>query len=329
MHVMLANWAPPGERSVMSTIVYSGTALGTVAFMLLAGIIAARLSWEWVFYIEGGVSAIWLILWMIFVADTPATERFISQEEREFIIESLNENSDTATSSTHGELKMPWKAALLSPAFLAILVAHTCSNWGWYMVLVELPLYMKSVLHFSLKDNSFLTALPFLTMWIFSMILSKILDVLRAKNVMTTSTARKVATGIASLGPMVCFIGLCFFDDQIAGVLFMTLAVTAIGGMFCGFLSNHIDIAPNFAGTLVAITNTVATIPGITVPFVVSLLTEKDPSIKSWRILFLITIGLYIIEFIVFTIFGSGEQQKWNKPDDIDEGEPLKNQNGN
>lgn len=59
----------------------------------------------------------------------------------------------------------------------------------------------------------------------------------------------------------------------------MTLAVTAIGAMFCGFLSNHIDIAPNFAGTLVALTNTVATIPGITVPFAVSALTEKDVSI--------------------------------------------------
>lgn len=30
MHVMLARWAPPSERSVMSSIVYAGTALGTV-----------------------------------------------------------------------------------------------------------------------------------------------------------------------------------------------------------------------------------------------------------------------------------------------------------
>lgn len=80
---------------------------------------------------------------------------------------------------------MPWKAALTSPAFLAILVAHTCSNWGWYMVLVELPLYMKTVLKFKLEENSFLTALPFFTMWIFSMIFSKIMDYLRGKNVST------------------------------------------------------------------------------------------------------------------------------------------------
>lgn len=30
MHVLLAHWAPMNERSVMSSIVYAGTALGTV-----------------------------------------------------------------------------------------------------------------------------------------------------------------------------------------------------------------------------------------------------------------------------------------------------------
>lgn len=34
MHVMLAHWAPPNERSVMSSIVYAGTALGTVVSVL-------------------------------------------------------------------------------------------------------------------------------------------------------------------------------------------------------------------------------------------------------------------------------------------------------
>lgn len=30
MHVMLSRWSPPNERSLMSSIVYAGTALGTV-----------------------------------------------------------------------------------------------------------------------------------------------------------------------------------------------------------------------------------------------------------------------------------------------------------
>lgn len=58
----------------------------------------------------------------------------------------------------------------------------------------------------------------------------------------------------------------------------MAIGITTIGGMFCGFLSNHIDIAPNYAGTLMAITNTSATLPGIIVPVFVGVMTHGNVS---------------------------------------------------
>lgn len=36
-------------------------------------------------------------------------------------------------------------------------------------------------------------------------------------------------------------------------------------------------------------------------------------TIEAWRLVFFVTIGLYIIEIIVYTLFGSGEEQPWNK----------------
>lgn len=323
MHVILAHWAPPNERSIMSSIVYAGTALGTVIFMLDSGLTAANLNWESVFYTQGAISALWLVIWGIFVADDPNKMRAISEDERKMIVNSLNLGTG---SSNHERKQVPWKAVFTSPPFLAILVAHTCSNWGWYMVLIELPLYMKSVLNFKLNENAFLTALPFLCMWVFSILFSKSLDVLRSKQFISTTTARKTATAIASVCPMICFVSLCYIGCQKAvAVLLMTLAITFIGAMYCAFLSNHIDIAPNFAGTLVALTNTVATIPGIVVPIFVGHLTEKDPSIVSWRIIFWVTVIFYVVEFMIYTLFGSGEEQKWNKlADEPGETQPLK-----
>lgn len=35
--------------------------------------------------------------------------------------------------------------------FWAILVAHTGYNWGFYMLLTELPTYMSTVLHLDMK----------------------------------------------------------------------------------------------------------------------------------------------------------------------------------
>lgn len=55
MHVMIAHWCPPNERSVMSAIVYAGTALGTVLSMLMAGILAGNYGWASVFYVMGKI----------------------------------------------------------------------------------------------------------------------------------------------------------------------------------------------------------------------------------------------------------------------------------
>lgn len=321
MHVMLSNWAPPSERSVMSAIVYAGTALGTVISMLLAGIIAGTLGWKAVFYVMGGLASIWLLLWAWLIQDSPSKQPLISEEERNMIVSGLTGGAANAVADPHGggpkpKGPVPWGKIFTSGPFLAILIAHTCSNWGWYMLLIELPFYMKQVLQFNIKENAVVTAVPFLTMWFFSMILSKTLDTLRGKGMITTTTARKVGTFIASFVPMCCLFSLCYIGCQRGlAVILMGIGITSIGGMFCGFLANHIDIAPNYAGTLMAITNTAATLPGITVPVFVGQITHGNQTIGAWRVIFLVTVGLYAIEILAYMFLGSGEEQSWNKPE--------------
>ncbi|XP_045476662.1 putative inorganic phosphate cotransporter [Harmonia axyridis] len=309
-HVLLARWSPPKERSLMSSIAYCGTAAGTVIFTLISGPIANGLGWQFIFYIEGGISALWLIVWSILGADFPEKQRFMSAEEKEFMVNAFKEEGG---GGEHGTLKVPWKAVFSSAPFWAIIIAHLCSNWGWYMVLTELPTYMKNVLNFKIKENALLSALPYFCMFIFSLTLGKCIDILRSKELISTTVGRKIATGIASIVPGFCFAALCFITEPIVAVILMTVSITGIGGMYCGFLSNHIDLSPNFAGTLMAITNTIASIPGILVPLFVGWLCEEDSSISSWRIVFYVTIVLYIIEVIVYLILGSGDEQPWNR----------------
>ncbi|KAK9752658.1 hypothetical protein QE152_g4023 [Popillia japonica] len=96
-------------------------------------------------------------------------------------------------------------------------------------------------------------------------------------------------------------------------VILLTIALTCIGAMYSGHMTNHIDIANNYAGTLMGLTNTIGTIPGIVGPVFVGAMTNVDPSMASWRIVFYVTIIIIVIEIIAFTIFGTGEEQSWNK----------------
>jgi hypothetical protein len=39
-----------------------------------------------------------------------------------------------------------------------------------------------------------------------------------------------------------------------------------------------------------------------------------QPGLQAWHTVFYITSGLLFLEFIVFTIFGTSEEQPWNTP---------------
>ena len=191
--------------------------------MLMAGILAGNWGWESVFYVMGGLSLIWTVLWVWLVQDTPNKQPLISDEERNFITTSLGQVYDHE--KTKPKRTVPWKKVFTSIPFYAILIAHICSNFGWYMLLIELPFYMKQVLKFNIKENAIATSIPFLTMWMFSMVISKTLDTLRQKGKINTTTARKTATLFASAIPAVCLLILCFIGCQ----RFLAVIIMGIG----------------------------------------------------------------------------------------------------
>ena len=90
--------------------IFPGTSLGTVLSIPTAGIIASTLGWEAVFYIHGGLSCIWLIVWGFFMSDTPETNRFITAEEKNYI-------------SSH-QSHLLSKASNNSQVFMSIQVQH-------------------------------------------------------------------------------------------------------------------------------------------------------------------------------------------------------------
>ena len=56
---------------------------------------------------------------------------------------------------------------------------------------------------------------------------------------------------------------------------FLTLAVGLAGLSQAGFFINHIDIAPQFAGVLMGITNIAGTLPGFLGPQIAKLIAQE------------------------------------------------------
>ena len=78
-------------------------------------------------------------------------------------------------------------------------------------------------------------------------------------------------------GAGVFLIGLSYVDctQTALAVALLVLAVTLSGFVFSGFFVNHMDIAPQYAGTLMAISSGIATISGLVAPYIAATVTES------------------------------------------------------
>jgi ACS family sodium-dependent inorganic phosphate cotransporter-like MFS transporter 5 len=312
MHALLARWAPPMERSRLTSIVYSGSQAGTVITLPMGGFIISALGWRYIFYIMGALPIVWTFFWMYFVFDSPRSHPRIGKKELEYLEANLNLSEPSGT-KVSTKTKVPWKSIATSMPFWAIVVSTLSSGWGFWTLLTLLPTYMKNILHFDIKANSLLSALPYIIMWIFGIAFSFFVDYLRRISYLSTGGVRKLATIICLALPAVTLFIVTFVGyDRLATVALFTFGVGMSGGKYSAYLSNHIDIAPNFAGTLLGVANCFATIPGWLAPLTAARLTNGQQTLEQWHKVFYIASLVYIFGCVFYLIFGSGEVAPWN-----------------
>lgn len=170
---------------------------------------------------------------------------------------------------------MPWLSIISSPAVWAIIIVHGCSVFGYFLVVNQLPGYMKKVLHYDIKANGLLSSLPYLGKYVMSIIASIFADHLRSTGKITTTVARKAFTGFAVAPPGFMFILLIFFGyDKIWSITIFVIALTFNGAVTAGYLGNGLDIAPNFSGTIFGMANTLSSFGGWVSTFMVGALTD-------------------------------------------------------
>ena len=86
LNTMVSKWVPEDERSAFISFAFVGGTFGSVITNPLCGLIISSLGWEAVFYVTGGISAGWCLVWLLLVSDSPEESKMISEEERKYIV---------------------------------------------------------------------------------------------------------------------------------------------------------------------------------------------------------------------------------------------------
>ncbi len=306
MHAMLAKWAPDMERTKLSTLVYSGSTFGTIVSLPLSGLLCDAVGWESVFYIFGSLGVVWFFFWVGLVHNTPSEHPTITAAERRHI--------EGEPKPTRAAMPAPpWGKIFSSVRVWAIIVAHVSQNYGFYTLLNELPTYMKQILHFNIKEDAALSAVPYLAAYVISIAGSIVADHVRERRILSTTIARKVFNSIAFFGPAATLLLLPYAGcDKTTVVTLLSLTVGLNGLNSSGVGVNHIDIAPNYAGTLMGISNMASNTMGFITPWIVSVVTEGHEDLDHWQIIFVIAAITYIVGNVVFLAFATGEIQDFN-----------------
>lgn len=84
---------------------------------------------------------------------------------------------------------------------------------------------------------------------------------------------------IAHWGGAVALFFLYFFDTSVTeALILLTAAISLNSGVSTGFMTNNLALAPNFAGTLFGISNTIASLMCILGPLLVGVMVNDSVS---------------------------------------------------
>ncbi|KAM9301610.1 vesicular glutamate transporter 2 [Gastrophryne carolinensis] len=315
-HGIWSKWAPPLERSRLVTTSFCGSYAGAVIAMPLAGILVQYTGWSSVFYVYGSFGLVWYLFWILVSYESPAKHPTITDEERTYIEESIGESASLMGPAE--KFKTPWRKFFTSMPVYAIIVANFCRSWTFYLLLISQPAYFKEVFGFQISKVGILSAVPHLVMTIIVPIGGQIADFLRSKNILSTTTVRKIMNcgGFGMEATLLLVVG--YSHSKGVAISFLVLAVGFSGFAISGFNVNHLDIAPRYASILMGISNGVGTLSGMVCPLIVGAMT-KNKTREEWQYVFLIAALVHYGGVIFYGIFASGDKQPWADPEQTSE----------
>ncbi|CAF3389237.1 unnamed protein product [Rotaria sp. Silwood1] len=301
-------WVPPLERSIIPPIAHAGKEVGVIITTPLAGLLCASNflgGWPSAFYLFGFITCIWFVFWCFFSYNSPLDHPRCSEKERRYLMISLPKPK---------KLKTPWRSIACSLPFWSIAIVSSCIQFVYYVLLTSLPTYFATILKFNLQKNGLMFAIPYVFMMIVIVISGQLADRVRDRKILSTTVVRKIQTVIGGVGSSLFLVLVGYVGcSKVAAMFCITLAVSFIGFHSSGCQISHLDIASNYAGTLVGITNTLAAIPGIIAPYVVGAITNNNQTLHAWQLIFNLSAGVGLFGCIVYCIFFDGNEQSWNQ----------------
>jgi MFS transporter, ACS family, solute carrier family 17 (sodium-dependent inorganic phosphate cotransporter), other len=297
IHSLTARWTLPSERARVLSVNYSGMYVGTIVALSATPLIIRAFGWPALFYFSGALGLGWVAVWLYLAADRPETSSRITAAELELIM--------SMRSAKPRAVRVPWDKIAREPAVWAIVVAHFCSNFGFNILLLWLPTYLHHTFSVPLERVGVYSIIPWIATFFTITFSGWLADTLIARG-LAVGTVRKSMQSAAFIIGAVSLVAVAAAHSPAMAVALLTVAASANGIGSAAFGVNHLDVAPTYAGILMGISNTFATIPGIIGVAATGLIVQETGSFSA---VFYLIAAVYAFGMYFYIRWASGDQR--------------------
>ncbi len=282
---IISRWMPAGERGFAQGMVWMfGRAGGALAPGLVVFLIA-RIGWRASFWAFGAVGVVWTAFFWSWFRDTPEGKPGVNAEE----IQIIRSGRPPAASSTHKELRVPWRCLLSSGNLWAICWMYFCMAYGWYFYITWLPTYLKTR-GASMLEAGIYGGMP-LGFGAVGCALGGLLTDYVVKRTGNLKSRRYIGAAGFFLGSL-CMLASAHFANPLASVLSISMA-SFFGDMTMGSCwAVCLDVGHELAGTVSGCMNTWGNLGGFLSPIVTGFLVER---FSNWTLPIFLSGGIFMV----------------------------------
>ena len=119
----------------------------------------------------------------------PASHPYITEKEKTYLKQELGElHRDNSLPP------VPWKLVVTSVPVIALIIAQIGHGFGYFTMVTDLPKYMSDVMKFNVKENGIYSSMPYIAMWVTSILFGCFGDWTIKKKYLSVTNCRKIFT---------------------------------------------------------------------------------------------------------------------------------------
>lgn len=278
----LSLWLPKTERGFAQGITHAGARLGAAATPPIVVFLILSLGWRSVFYIFGGVGALWAIAWYLYYRDRPADHPGVNAAELALI-----QQGETAARS---RVSVPWRRLLVSRNMWVFCAMYFFYAYTVSIYLTWLPTYLQQARGFTMTQMGWVHMAVLAAAMVGDLVGGWTSDILARR----TGNLRFARRSVAITGFLVaagCIIPATLTQDRILSAVLTAIGLFGLELTVGVSWAVAVDIGPQFAGSVSGFMNMCGNLGSTVSPVIFAVLRKH----YDWPAPFLVACVLLVV----------------------------------